>query len=250
MKIDTITGQTVDQTVRTVVCFGDSITEGVIGASYVDMLRRRLGAGVRVVNAGINGDTVLNLLRRLDRDVAPHRPDLVVVLVGLNDLGTAYGEPVQRTYYRLVKRVPLRLTPSRFAATYRQLIAALRQRTGAPIVLCTLTALSEMPDSPVQQYVDAYSIVVRALAAQEELPLVDLRSAFRTEIAADPRPGPPYRIWQALLDMLAVRGGASYATLTERRRYRLLCDGVHLAGAGAAVVAETLLPEVQRILEQ
>jgi lysophospholipase L1-like esterase len=192
---------------------------------------------------------VANLLRRLDRDVAARLPDLVVVLVGLNDIGTAYGEPVQRLYYRLVKRVPVRLTAQRFGALYSRLIAELRRRTYATIALCTLTALGEMPDDPVQGYVDAYSTVVRALAEREGLPLIDLRSAFRAAIAADPRPGPHYRIWKAPADMLAVRARrVSYAELTRRRGYRLLCDGVHLADAGAELVAETMLPEVRRRL--
>jgi lysophospholipase L1-like esterase len=40
---------------KTLICFGDSLTEGVIGASYVDILRAQLPAAIRVINAGING---------------------------------------------------------------------------------------------------------------------------------------------------------------------------------------------------
>ena len=98
---------------KTLICFGDSLTEGVIGAAYVDILREQLPAAVRVINAGINGDTTINLLRRLKRDVAPYRPDLVVILVGLNDLTTAYGRRSNRAYYRCIKRVPMALTPAR-----------------------------------------------------------------------------------------------------------------------------------------
>ena len=42
--------------------------------------------------------------------------------------------------------------------------------------------------------------------------------------------------------------GRSYADLGTRRGYRLLCDGAHLAEAGAALVAETMLPYVQKLL--
>lgn len=233
---------------RTLVCFGDSITQGTIGASYVDILRRELAPRVRVVNAGVDGDTTVNLLRRVARDVAPHQPDLVTVLVGLNDIGAAYGELVQRAYYRHVKRTPLDLTPRRYIAAYRRLIAELRARTAAAIALCTLTTIGEDPGEPIQHVVDAYSTVVRALALQEGLALIDLRARFCAAIAADPRPGQPYRIWQAPLDGTAVRMGASYAALTERRGFRLLCDGVHLAGAGAELVAETMLPALRELL--
>ena len=233
---------------KTLVCFGDSLTEGTIGVPYIDILRPQL-PGVRVVNAGVNGDTVLNLLRRLERDVVPQRPDAIVLLVGLNDLGTAYGELALRHYYRTVKGVHIAITPLRFAQLYRQLIATLRARTSAQIALCTLTTLGESPSDPVQATIEAYSTVVRALAFQEQLPLIDLRAAFCAAIAADPRPGPPYHIWTPLLDWSAIRWrGQSYASLGARRGYRLLCDGAHLSAAGAALVAETMLPQVRRML--
>jgi lysophospholipase L1-like esterase len=231
---------------QTLVCFGDSLTEGAIGASYVDMLRERLPAAVRVINAGINGDTTINLLRRVERDVIRYHPDIVVILVGLNDLTTAYGWPSNRAYYRAVKRVPTELTPQRFARAYRRLIATLRERTGARLALCTLTTVGEQPNDPFQVYVEAYSTIIRALAEQERLALIDLRSAFRATLAAEPRDGPPYHIWTPLLDWAAIGlRGRSYAELAQRRGYRLLCDGAHLAEPGAALVAETMLPHLR-----
>jgi lysophospholipase L1-like esterase len=233
---------------KTLVCFGDSLTEGTIGASYVERLRERLPEA-RVINAGSNGDTTLNLLRRVEHDVVPHRPDVVVVLVGLNDVGTAYGEPALRPYYRIAKRVGIPITPQRFARLYRKLIAILRANTGARLALCTLTTLGEQPDDPIQATIDAYSTIVRALALQEQLPLIDIRAAFRAAIAADPHDGPPYHIWTPVLDWGAIRWrGRSYADLAARRGYRLLCDGAHLSADGAALVAETMLPRVRELL--
>jgi lysophospholipase L1-like esterase len=234
---------------KTLVCFGDSLTEGAIGASYVDVLRERLPASVRVINAGINGDTTLNLLRRVERDVVPHRPDVVVILVGLNDLTTAYGWRSNRAYYQTIKRVHIELTPRRFSRAYRHLIGVLRERTGARLALCTLTTVGERLDDPFQQYIDTYSTIVRALAEQERLPLIDLRAAFRAALEVQPCDGPPYRIWTPLLDWTAIRlRDQTYAALAERRGYRLLCDGAHLAEAGAALVAETMLPCVRSLL--
>ncbi|MDQ2997913.1 MAG: SGNH/GDSL hydrolase family protein [Chloroflexota bacterium] len=234
---------------KTLVCFGDSLTEGVIGASYVDILRARLPAAIRVINAGINGDTTINLLRRFERDVMPYHPDLVVILVGLNDLTTAYGWPSNRAYYRFIKRVPIALTPILFARAYQRLISELRRRTNAQLALCTLTTVGEQPDNVFQAHIDAYSTIIRALAAREQLPLIDLRSAFRAALAADPRAGPPYYIWTPLLDATEIRlRGRTYAELGARRGYRLLCDGAHLADAGAALVAETMLPFLEQAL--
>ena len=230
---------------ETIVCFGDSLTEGALGASYVELLRGRL-PDARIVNAGINGDTTLNLLRRLRRDVAPHRPDRVIVLVGLNDLASAYGEPLSRGYYHTVKRVHMRLTPARFARAYRRLIAELRAQTGARLALCTLTTVSEQPEDPSHVYMDAYSTVVRALAAQERIDLIDVRAAFLAAIRQEPREGPLYHLWVPLLDTLAIRARRQTVdTLSAARGYRLLCDGAHLSSAGAALVAACMLEYLQ-----
>ncbi|MFD9739206.1 GDSL-type esterase/lipase family protein [Umezawaea sp. NPDC059074] len=78
-----------------VVCFGDSLTEGVgaaAGNSYPDVLARRLGT--KVWNAGIAGNRLLadgygdSGLARFRRD-ALDVPDVthVVVELGVNDLG-------------------------------------------------------------------------------------------------------------------------------------------------------------------
>jgi len=234
---------------KTLLCFGDSLTEGAIGASYVDILRGRLPAAIRVINAGINGDTTINLLRRFKRDVVPYRPDLIVILVGLNDLTTAYGWPSNRAYYRFIKRVPIALTPALFARAYQRLIDELRQHTSAQLALCTLTTVGEQPGNAFQIYIDAYSTIIRALAERERLPLIDLRRAFQAALLEDPRDGPPYHIWTPVLDTATIGlSRRSYADLGAQRGYRLLCDGAHLAEAGAALVAETMLPFLEQTL--
>jgi lysophospholipase L1-like esterase len=233
----------------TIVFFGDSITEGVIGASYVNKVREALHGQAHVVNAGINGDTVVNLRRRVSRDVAPHRPDVVVVMVGLNDMGTVRAVRMQRGYYRLVKHNWIELTPQKYAAGYRGLLAELRRQTQAAIVLSTLTTITEEPVSAVQEFVDAYSMIVRAIAHQEGLQLIEMREAFRAAVAADPRPGEPYTIKTAVADMLAIRWhGATYKHLQAQRNYRLTVDGVHLAEAGAALAADVMVQALQQRL--
>lgn len=78
-----------------VVCIGDSIT-GVYyhtggRRAYPEMLELALRraypkARVQVVNAGVSGNTVPQGLARLDRDVLAHKPHLVTVMFGMNDL--------------------------------------------------------------------------------------------------------------------------------------------------------------------
>ena len=44
-------------------------------------------AQINLVNCGISGDNAPNGLSRLDRDILPFKPDLVIVSYGLNDAG-------------------------------------------------------------------------------------------------------------------------------------------------------------------
>jgi lysophospholipase L1-like esterase len=68
----------------TIVCFGDSITEGVggDGVTYPQLLGERLG--VEVHNAGVGGDTAEEALGRLEQVLALD-PWLVIVELGGND---------------------------------------------------------------------------------------------------------------------------------------------------------------------
>jgi len=76
--------------VFTILCVGDSWTEGKADGRYPDMLVQRLaarGAPVRFrqVNKGRSGTNSSQALRRLPREIREYRPDLLIVLTGNND---------------------------------------------------------------------------------------------------------------------------------------------------------------------
>lgn len=126
---------------RTVVAFGDSITEGNGSTPdqhrrWPDYLAQRLAPhGIGVANAGISGARVLgdrmgvNAQARFDQDVLS-QPGVsaVIVLMGINDLGWP-GSPFAR------KDTPM--TAQALIGGYRQLIASARAR-GVRIVGATL----------------------------------------------------------------------------------------------------------------
>jgi acyl-CoA thioesterase-1 len=69
---------------------GDSLTSGwrlPEGEAYPALVARALaarGRPVRVINAGVSGDTAAKALARLP-DVLKHRPDVLIVALGAND---------------------------------------------------------------------------------------------------------------------------------------------------------------------
>jgi lysophospholipase L1-like esterase len=86
-----------------IVAVGSSSTTGLWvlrpGDTYPQVMVRELTAlrpqaRIEVVNSGQVGDTITGMIRRFDRDVLAHRPDLVVWQLGTNDVawgGSAGG---------------------------------------------------------------------------------------------------------------------------------------------------------------
>jgi lysophospholipase L1-like esterase len=141
---------------RTVVAFGDSITDGDganinADARWPDFLAQRLAPrGVAVLNAGISGARVLrdkmgvNALARFQRDVLA-QPGIrtVIVLMGINDIAW--------------KDTPLALsdestTAQGLIAGYQQLIARAHARH-VRIIGATLTPFEgALEDTPMRGY--------------------------------------------------------------------------------------------------
>ncbi len=69
------------------VFLGDSITDGNTLAELVNQAFADAGETSPVcINAGVASDTAALMLKRLDRDVLPRRPDLVLLSAGINDV--------------------------------------------------------------------------------------------------------------------------------------------------------------------
>lgn len=90
-----------------VICFGDSLTEGVgagAGEEYPAVLARLIP--YPVINAGRRGDTAADGLARLEAEVLGRNPRLVIVLFGGNDfLRRVSLEETRGNLDRMVRRI-------------------------------------------------------------------------------------------------------------------------------------------------
>jgi lysophospholipase L1-like esterase len=160
------------ETVR-VVCFGDSIT-GVYyhtggRRAWCDMLGIALGrayahARLQMINAGVSGNTTAAGLKRIERDVLTHRPHIVVVMFGMNDV--------------------VRTPRETFDANLRTIVGQCRS-VGAAVVLCTPNSVYPSPQRPVERLAE-FAQVVRQVAAELSVPLSDCYQAYEDIRARDP----------------------------------------------------------------
>jgi lysophospholipase L1-like esterase len=160
----------------TVLFLGDSITWHNHYVAYIESFfaLRHPGLRLQFVNRGMRSDTTAGALDRLDRDVVPHAPEVVVVLLGMNDGGhRGYRSTLLRAYLDNMEA----------------LVRALREKTRAHIVLVTSTCVE-----PIDDRKRAYNRMLGAMARglvdlgrRLGVPVEDLFSEFSSRLAESPR---------------------------------------------------------------
>lgn len=191
-----------------IVFLGDSITQGGDRpGGYVTLVREAIASalpdkGVEVLGAGISGNKVPDLEKRLDRDVLAKKPTTVVVYIGINDVW--HSQRGQGT------------PKDAFDKGLRSLVERIRAG-GGRVILCTPSVIGEKPtgENALDTMLDEYSTVTRGVAAELKTGLLDLRKAF--------------------VDHLAT------ANATKADKGTLTTDGVHLNAAGNRFVADRML---------
>jgi Lysophospholipase L1 and related esterases len=156
-----------------IVLFGDSLTWGGYGGSYARELAL-LRPQHTWINAAVGGNTVINLLRRVEADVIAHQPDGVFIMIGVND-AISYCQPKTRSYFRQRHGIADGVvTPEQFASSYRDLLARLQ---AAQIV--TWIGLPPAEYNPtVVQAVKAYNQRAAEIARSMGIETLDLMAAF------------------------------------------------------------------------
>jgi lysophospholipase L1-like esterase len=231
---------------------GDSLTEGVYGANYIEHVAQALaedGSGLRgeLVNAGRGGDTVAALRRRIDTLVQRWQPDWVIAAVGCNDVWLPWlaAHSLGWRMWLAMRRLQTGQVPSsdldQFAAAYRDIIDIAR-RGGAQVLACTVSPIGERLSSPVNRRVARLNGIIKHVAADRGVPVADIWQVFVEVLTAEPQrsgylPGEWLFAW---MDRRRYRPD-SIDRMASRRRLHLTFDGIHLNHRGAKLWAYTIL---------
>ncbi|WP_020471325.1 SGNH/GDSL hydrolase family protein [Zavarzinella formosa] len=156
-----------------IVFLGDSITQGGNGGKgYIQVIRNQLAEkkkdlGIECVGAGISGNKVPDLQRRVDKDVIAKKPTIVVIYIGINDVWHGESNPKNGT------------TPEVFESGLKEVIGKCT-KAGAQVILCTPTVIGELPGgaNKLDAKLDEYANISRKVAKELNLNLCDLRNAF------------------------------------------------------------------------
>ena len=190
-----------------IVFLGDSITQGGDGhdKGYVRIVRKVVEEkfpGIEVIGAGISGNKVPDLQRRLDKDVIDKNPTIVVIYIGINDVWhSRSGRGTNKEDFR---------------SGLEDVIGRVHD-AGAKAILCTASVIGEKTDgtNSLDEMLDEYCNISRNVAADLNVQMIDLRKAF--------------------LSYLKEKN-------PENKEKKILTtDGVHLNEAGNRFVAHEML---------
>ncbi|GAA0357517.1 SGNH/GDSL hydrolase family protein [Alkalibacterium iburiense] len=197
---------------NTLLFIGDSITDvgrnredyGSLGHGFPLMIAAYLQAmypekRLTFLNRGIGGDRLIDLKNRWEDDCLDLNPDIVTILIGIND---TWRNPHPE---KKVSEEKL----NEFEADYRYLLKSLLQRTDAKVILMEPFVLPYPKDRIVwREDLDHRIQIVRKMAREYQTELIPL---------------------DGLLNAAGIKNGFSYYTGE---------DGVHPTDAGHGTIAK------------
>ena len=157
-----------------VIFLGDSITAYADAPhSWVGMVRAKVGEahkdyGLRVLNAGVSGNTVTDLAARLETDVLAKKPTVVFIYIGINDVWKNAT------------------TEEKYEATLKEIIGKI-QKAGARVIVASPSVIGEKKDggNELDAKLDKYAGICRKVAAETGSSFCDIRKAFVDHIQAN-----------------------------------------------------------------
>jgi lysophospholipase L1-like esterase len=169
---------------------GDSITDGnrgrsadpnhILGHGYAFIIAARHGAGfperkLDFTNRGVSGNTVLDLDKRWAKDTLALKPDLLSVMIGVNDQS---------------RNVPLEA----YEATYDKLLTDARAQN-PKLKLVLMEPFVRHPGKPVPEGIVARQAIVAKLAQKHGAALVKLQKVFDDAAA---KTADDYWVWDTV----------------------------------------------------
>ncbi len=167
------------------VFIGDSITDcerarpvgeglfGAVGKSYVSLLEGLLGAihpghGIRLINMGTSGHTVLDLKQRWQTDVFDLKPDWVSIMIGVNDVWRQFDLPRQKEIH---------VSPEVYEKTLNELARTTRPKVEGLIMLTPFYIEPNRGDA-MRARMDEYGAIVKKIAKKHGALCIDTQAAF------------------------------------------------------------------------
>lgn len=228
------------------LCFGDSITKGIPGVSYL----KYLDSKQKFKNFGLGGDTLIGLSNRIKRHIEYTESKNYIIQIGTNDILlpflSGYSPKWNPRIDSLIKNGRLLCDDVRqFEERYRQLLSELLNADKS-ITVINIPCIGENADSELNRKVDAYNLAIKDVANDFNVGLIDF-NGWQKNILNQYSIVEPYFITKEPLDMvldsLLTPLSLLRKKISNKRGLNLTVDGCHLNDIGARGLAELVQDE-------
>lgn len=206
---------------NTVVFIGDSITDcdrrtdnlglgnGFVRLFSDMLLAREPEKHIQIINRGISGETIADLQDRWQEDVMAHKPDWLIMLVGINDL------------HGWINSSPSGVSPVKYHACFRQCL----QQTRESLPACQIVLMEPFYICQQSSASDFQTEILRVLPEYHKS-VADMSCAFNTRV---------------------LRLHAIFANLLQHQPAQVYCpEPVHPNATGHMVIAQNLYEALWR----
>jgi len=234
-----------------IYCFGDSITKGTPGVSYLKYLPRG-----EYKNQGSGGETVEGILSPIAHSIKHKKLNKYIVQVGTNDILLPFLEKSSPKWKKRLRKIdeikkegarPSR-TELQFKKNYQAVIDLLKE-DDKQILLINIPVIGEDLEHERNYKVEKYNSIIKSVAEQEGLPLVDFY-AWQREMLGEHQSKEHFFIGedpkQVVFDGFKSVTKTGRRALSKKRKLILTVDGVHLNDAGAKGLAKLVEEEVRK----
>jgi lysophospholipase L1-like esterase len=173
----------------TIVFIGDSITDAdrlerayrPYGNGYVHFAANHLLAkypeyNLRIINTGISGNTVRDLNNRWRKDCLNHSPDVLSVLIGINDVCRQYTDSLNEA-----------VLLEEYELTYERLLSQVKEKFNSRLILIEPFLFCEDKTNPAYETLQEYIRVVHSMAEKFSAVLVPLQDSIDKKIKIVPQ---------------------------------------------------------------
>lgn len=219
-------------------CFGDSITVGSPGKSYIKYLKNKK----EYLNYGKGGDTLLGVANRIEKYLLESSCDNFIIEIGANDILLPFLKNHSKKWIPVVDRKErlgseITINKEDFIENYEKLLCLLKDKQ---IKIVTIPCLGENLESELNKKVDEYNQVIKMLCNKYNIKLIDF-NLWQKQIIKSSGSFSNYFIqknpFDVMLDSLLTTY-INFTTLISKKRNLLLTvDGVHLNKDGAKGLA-------------
>ncbi len=221
------------------IFYGDSITEGVPGVSFVKYINKN----IKTKNKGFGGDTIIGLKSRITYDEI-NKNDSYVIQIGTNDLllpflknhSTSWNNQVRK----VIKsgRIPCE-GEDQFKQEYEDLILELEDKKVSFLII-NIPCIGEDINSSLNKEVDKYNNIIKELASKWEFVYVDYNNWQKEVLSrfhSDNKYFIPKQPHKMMLDSFLTSTFPISNYLSSKRKLVLTTDGCHLNDKGAKGLA-------------